>query len=957
MTLPFGRSTLVVVRKELRALFQSPVALIFLTIFLAAALFLFFTQARFFARGLADVRPLFQWMPLLLILLVSAITMRAWAEERRSGTLEVLMTLPVRTWDLVMGKFLAGLGLVALGLALTCPLPLVVWSLGPLDWGPVVGGYFASLLLAGAYLAVGLCVSARTDNQVVALMVTLVVGIAMWLVGSETLTSLFSQEISDVLRLIGTGARFESVERGVLDLRDIVYYGSITVFFLGLNAYFLDRERLDAGSAEGGRHNVAMIVTLLLVGGNALLANLWLRPVNQARIDMTANGDYSLSDVTAGTLAKLDEPLRIRGLFSDRTHPLLAPLVPQIKDTLTEYAVASGGTVTVDFADPSKDEDLEGEINERYSIKSVPFGVADAHSQSVLNAYFHILLLYGDKHEVLSFEDLVEVHADPAGMQVKLKNLEYDLTRSVKKVSQDFVGIDQLIAKLPAPARLTLYVGGAVPPTYETSIGVFERVAQQIAAVDPAKVTFERIDPTTDPALQQRLLDEYAIQPLAADLFGSQQFYMHFVIQVGTEAQRLVPRAEIQDPEVQKMIEAAFRRVTPGQLRRVALVVEEPKPTNPNLPPNMQAPPPPPDFRYIEQLLGQNFQVERTQLTEGYVKEDIDVVIVGKIGEMTDKQKYALDQFLMRGGSIIAFSGAWRIEATNTGIEVAQEPRSLRDLLEVWGVAVDDAMVMADQVAPMPLPSERTLPNGIRLPEIRLVPYPFFPDLRGAELNEEHPALAGIVGLTMPWSSPVHATSDTLEDRKVEWLVKSTDNATQRSDGKIDPDEMDPRDGPVWRPGPVAGEVTLALAVTGRFPSFFTDKANPTLTDASGPDSSGRTIKKSVADGRLVVVGSSEFTSDLLQAIAMNTQSEIHSGNVQLVQNVLDWSVEDTDLLSIRTASAYARTLRPTEESESRAVQIKTWVLTFVLLGGVLAVPWVLRRNTAALPAAPVEAA
>lgn len=950
-------TTLTVVRKELRALFQSPVALIFLTIFLAAALFLFFTYARFFARGLADVRPLFQWMPLLLILLVSAITMRSWAEERRSGTLEVLMTLPVRTWDLVLGKFAAGLSLVALGLFFTTPIPITVHFLGPLDWGPVVGGYFASLLLAGAYLAIGLCVSARTDNQVVALMVTLVIGIALWLVGSETLTSLFSQDVSDLLRLVGTGARFESVERGVLDLRDIVYYGSLTAFFLGLNAYFLDRERLDAGSPEGGRHNLSMVATLVLIAVNAVLANLWLRPVHQARVDLTANGDYSLSSVTRDTLASLDEPLTIRGLFSERTHPLLAPLVPQIEDTLTEYAVASGGKVTVVFADPSKDEELEGEINERYGIKSVPFGVADTHSQSVLNAYFDVLVTYGDKFEVLSFQDLVEVHADPTGMSVKLKNLEYDLTRTVKKVSQDFVGLDQLVAKLPAPAKLTFYVGGSVPPSYEAAIGVFERVAQQTASIDPNKVVYERIDPTTDPKLQQKLLDEYAIQPLAADLFGSQQFYLHFVIQVGDEAQRLVPRADVKDPDAQKLVEAALRRVTPGQLKKVALVVEEPKPSNPNLPPNMQPPPPPPDFRYLEQLLGQNLTIERTQLAEGIVKEDTDVVVIGKIGEMSEKQMYALDQFLMRGGSVLAMAGAYRIDAMRDGIDLQQEPRSLRDLLQVWGVAVDDALVMTDEVATMPLPAERRLPNGMRLQEIQLVPYPFFPDLRGASLNADQPALAGILTLTMPWASPVHATSEALEDREVTWLVKTPATATTRTDGRIDPDEMSAQ-GPVWSPGPTAGEQTLALAVTGRFPSYFADKPNPTLDgDApTGPDTSGRTLKRSVADGKLVVVGSSEFTSDLLQAIAMNTSNEAHSGNLQLVQNAIDWSVEDTDLLSIRTVSAYARVLEPLSEADTRAVQIRTWLLTFVLLGGVLVIPWAMRRSTAALPAAPVEA-
>src|SRR5690606_27606551 len=138
---------------------------------------------------LADVRPLFEWLPLLLIFLVSAVTMRMWAEERRAGTLEVLLTLPVRTRDLVLGKFLAGVTLTALALALTLPLPLVVGTLGPLDPGPVIGGYVGALLLGALYVAIGLCVSSRTDNQVVSLMTTLVLGGLAYVVGSDALTA------------------------------------------------------------------------------------------------------------------------------------------------------------------------------------------------------------------------------------------------------------------------------------------------------------------------------------------------------------------------------------------------------------------------------------------------------------------------------------------------------------------------------------------------------------------------------------------------------------------------------------------------------------------------------------------------------------------------------------------------------------------------------------------------
>ena len=161
-----------IARKEAEAFFSSLAGLIFIAVFLGVCLFVFFWVETFFARNIADVRPLFEWMPLLLIFLVAALTMRVWSEERRAGTLEILLTAPVRPICLVLGKFTACMGLVGLALALTLPLPITVSLLGPLDWGPVIGGYIATLCLAAAYVAIGLFVSARTDNQLVSLIVT-----------------------------------------------------------------------------------------------------------------------------------------------------------------------------------------------------------------------------------------------------------------------------------------------------------------------------------------------------------------------------------------------------------------------------------------------------------------------------------------------------------------------------------------------------------------------------------------------------------------------------------------------------------------------------------------------------------------------------------------------------------------------------------------------------------------
>ena len=229
--------------RELRAYFDSPIAYVFLLAFAGASLFTFFNLGTFFSRGRADLRSLFNGVPFLMVLLVPALTMRLWAEERKQGTMEVLLTLPARDHELVLGKFLASLALLATGLGLTLAMPFTVAGLGNLDWGPVIGGYVGALLLGAGYLAVGQFVSATTENQILAFILALVVCLGLFGLGMETFAGLFPDRTASVLRSLGTGSRFESIARGVIDLRDLVYYLSLTSFFLAASVGALRARR------------------------------------------------------------------------------------------------------------------------------------------------------------------------------------------------------------------------------------------------------------------------------------------------------------------------------------------------------------------------------------------------------------------------------------------------------------------------------------------------------------------------------------------------------------------------------------------------------------------------------------------------------------------------------------------------------------------------------------------
>ena len=222
-----------IARKEFKEYFGSPMAYIFITVFLL--LVNFFYVWFFFIQGQAEMRSFFGPMPYLFLFMIPAVTMRLWAEERKMGTLEVLMTLPVREAEVVLGKFLASLGLLTVMLALTFNVPVLVSALGDPDWGTIICGYLGSLLMGASFLAIGLFASSLSENQIVAFILGIGICAAMLIVG-ETFFLLF---IPDILvpffDYLGLGTHFESIGRGIIDTRDIVYYLSVIGVFLFLN--------------------------------------------------------------------------------------------------------------------------------------------------------------------------------------------------------------------------------------------------------------------------------------------------------------------------------------------------------------------------------------------------------------------------------------------------------------------------------------------------------------------------------------------------------------------------------------------------------------------------------------------------------------------------------------------------------------------------------------------------
>ena len=243
------RNISIIVRRELASYFATPLAYVFIIIFLVLTSLFTFSLGNFYERGQADLQPFFSFHPWLYLFLVPAISMRLWAEERKSGSLELLITLPVTLMETVIGKFLAAWAFIAVALALTFPIWITVNYLGNPDNGVIFAAYIGSLFMAGGFLAIGACLSALTRNQVIAFILTIVVCFVFLVAGLpivlDAVRGWMPQAIVDAVASLSFLTHFRSISKGVIELRDVFYFALTIGVWLVANAIVLDARKSD----------------------------------------------------------------------------------------------------------------------------------------------------------------------------------------------------------------------------------------------------------------------------------------------------------------------------------------------------------------------------------------------------------------------------------------------------------------------------------------------------------------------------------------------------------------------------------------------------------------------------------------------------------------------------------------------------------------------------------------
>lgn len=430
----------VVAGREFRSYFDQATAYILLVVFLVANFFFFFRAA--FATNEASLRPMFDLMPWLLLFFVPAVTMRSIAEDRASGTIELVLAQPIHDVDYLLGKFFGIMGFLAVALAGTVAAWFAVNAGGEPLVGPAVAQYAGTLLLCAAFVAIGLWASATTRNQITAFI--LAVAVTFFLVALTLPVVLVGlpPSVAAVARRLGVLSHYGNITRGVLDLRDVVYFVSLAITFLGLAYVVIQRTRRNAASRAFRtlQAGVAGLIAVLIV------ANLLGQHI-RGRWDLTPGGAYTLSEPTRATLGELDDVVTIRFFASDDLPVQAEMLRRDVEDLLADFASAGGDNVRLLRRIPEGDNEAAREA-ERLGIPDIEFNTLGQGELQVRVGYLGIVLEYADASEVIPF-------VQQAG------DLEYRLASAVRSMRRPTRPVVGLVAGLGGPAQDS--VGGTGP--------------------------------------------------------------------------------------------------------------------------------------------------------------------------------------------------------------------------------------------------------------------------------------------------------------------------------------------------------------------------------------------------------------------------------------------------------------------------------------------------------------
>jgi ABC-2 type transport system permease protein len=474
-------NTFNVFKRETAAYFNAPIAYIFTIVFILLSSSLY--MAQFFVVGVADMRPFFLILPYILAVFMPAVTMRLWAEEKRGNTLELLLTFPMRTQDIVIGKFKASFLFYLAALAGTLPIPVMLEVLGNPDPGMMLGGYLGAIFLGAFYLAIGIFISGFCRDQIVAFILAMVVCFGLHLIGTDFMASSIDSWMpgfgSFLSQFLGSAGHFESFAKGVMDSRDILYFVVGIVIFLALNGVWLEG-RMKPGSKK--LFTAAAVISI----GIFLTGNWFLSGISMGRYDLTEGKIYTTSEATKRILKGLKVPVTAKFYVSpvDKMPTGMKTLEQDVIDKLDELRIAANGNfqykifhmeaANVMSREAGQEESLEQQL-EKKGIQPYQVRAIEADEVQVRLVYSALTLAYKEKAE----EIIPRITPD------NMHEMEYRVMSKVFRMTMPEMPAITLVAPFeekqldPQMASLLKQLGGQVPEAYrEDAFELLERALQ-----------------------------------------------------------------------------------------------------------------------------------------------------------------------------------------------------------------------------------------------------------------------------------------------------------------------------------------------------------------------------------------------------------------------------------------------------------------------------------------------
>ena len=405
-----------IIKKELKSYFNSPLAYILLCLFIGASYFFFFRSI--FLSGEGTIRPYFELLIWFLLFLVPGVTMKTIAAERKDGTLEVMLAQPVTEFELLVGKFLADFIFIFGAILITLTLPISIAFGAKIDIGVVIAQYVGSFFLVGALVSIGMLTSSLSKNQTVALLSGIFAIFGLSVIGLDIIVLGLPYPINYIFQDLSLLSHFSNITRGVIDIRDVIYFLSVIAIFFGFTYLSFMARKLNKKSKAFKNLQMGIILVVVIT----VVINLLGSYVN-FRLDFTSNKVYTLSQSTKDVLKDLDDKATIKFYASQELPPQVSSIYRDLKDSLEDYKSASGGKIQLVYKFPDKNSDAKTEAQEA-GIQPVQFSVYKQDEFQAKEGYMGLLITYADKKEVIPFVQRTE-------------NFEYQLTSLIRKMTVD----------------------------------------------------------------------------------------------------------------------------------------------------------------------------------------------------------------------------------------------------------------------------------------------------------------------------------------------------------------------------------------------------------------------------------------------------------------------------------------------------------------------------------------